>query len=143
MATSTTNLKVRSGNRVVITFGGTVVGFLQSVRPSDDYSLDAASGIGDARVQEHVPGVARHSISVSQLCLFTGGLREAGIACENSDDALKGRVYDIVVQSKDDGTVLRKYTGCSYASGSVDIGKHAIIIADGQFMALDVGGLGL
>lgn len=139
---ATTNLRVRTGNRVIVSFDGKEIGLVQNLRPSDDYGLDAASGIGDIHVIEHVPTVARHSISCSALVLFTGQMREAGIAAVNGDDALKGIVFDIVVQSKDDGTVLRKYTGCSYASGSVDITKHAILVGDAQFMALDVSGTG-
>ena len=65
-----------------------------------------------------------------------------GIIPENGDAALKGLVFDIEVYSKDDGSLLRKYTGVSYDSGSIDINKHAIIVQNGQFKALDVGGTG-
>ena len=40
----------------------------------------------------------------------------------------------------DDGTLLRKYVGCSYASGSIDIQKHQIAVQSAQFNALDVVG---
>lgn len=140
---ATKNVKVRTGNRVIATFDGKQVGLLQNVRLSDDYGLDPASGIGDIHVQEHVPTVARHSVSVGALVLIAGAMREAGISAINGDDALKGVVFDIVVQSKDDGAVLRKYVGCSYASGDVDIQKHAILVSNATFMALDVVGTGL
>lgn len=137
---ATQNLKVRSGNRIVPLFDGKVIGLIQSVRMSDDYGLDAASGIGDIHVQEHVPTMARHSISVQSMVLVKGAMLEAGIAMENGDDALRGLVIDIEVYSKDDGKLLRKYTGCSYASGDMDVSKHAIIMQSGQFMALNVFG---
>ena len=67
-----TNLKVRSGNRTVISFGSIDIGLVQSVRSSDDYGHEGASGIGDAHVVEYVPGQARHSISVSKMVLLIG-----------------------------------------------------------------------
>lgn len=140
---ATTNVKTRTGNRVIVQFDGKQIGLVQSVRMSDDYGLEPASGIGDIHVQEYVPSMARHSLSVSSMVLFRGAMREVGLATVNGDDALEGKVFDIVTMSKDDGTVLRKYTGCSYASGDIDISKHAIIVSNAMFNALDVSGEGL
>ena len=137
------NLKARTGNRVIVKFNGLQIGLIQSVRSSDDYGLEPASGIGDIHVQEYVPTMARHSISVSSMVLFVGAMREAGITALNGDDVLQGKVFDIVVQSKDDGSELRKYVGCSFASGDVEVQKHGIIVATAQFNALDVTGFGL
>jgi hypothetical protein len=138
---ATQNLKVRSGNRIVPVFDGKQLGLIQSVRMNDDYGPEPASGIGDIHVTEWVPGMARHSLSVSTMVLNTQSMREAGISMENGDAVLQGLVFDIEVYSKDDGTLLRKYVGCSYASGDVEITKHAIVVASGQFNALDVTGL--
>lgn len=140
---ATTNVKTRSGNRVTVRFDGREIGLVQSVRMSDDYAPEPASGIGDIHVIEYVPTMARHSLSVSTMVLFTGAMREAGISLENGDDALLGLVFDIVVESKDDGSELRKYLGCSFASGDVEVSKHAIIVSNAQFYALDVVGTGL
>jgi len=137
------NQKVRSGNRVVIFMDGVKVGLLQSVSMNDDYGPEPASGIGDIHVQEHVPTMARHTISVTQMVLNRGALRQLGVTAENGDDVLQGLVFDIETQSRDDNTTLRKYVGCSYASGSVDVTKHAIIVSSGQFNALDVTGGGM
>ncbi len=142
MATSAINVQARTGNRVVIQIGGVVIGLMQNIRPNDDYGLDPVSGIGDIHVIEHVPTVARHSISASVVVLINDQLRKAGIFVENGDDALQGRVYDIIVQDKASGTVLVKYSGASYASGSIDIQKHAIVVSDANFMALDRTGTG-
>ncbi|MBK7491175.1 MAG: hypothetical protein KBF68_08485 [Nitrosomonas sp.] len=132
------NLKARSGNRIVVMFDGKQLGLIQSVRMNDDYSPEPASGIGDIHVQEYVPTMARHSLQVQSMVLNKGTLREAGITAENGDAVLQGLVFDIEVYSKDDGTLLRKYTGCSYASGDLEVTKHAIVVASGQFFALDV-----
>lgn len=132
------NLKARSGNRIVVMFDGKQLGLIQSVRMNDDYSPEPASGIGDIHVQEYVPAMARHSLQVQSMVLNKGTLREAGITAENGDAVLLGLVFDIEVYSKDDGTLLRKYTGCSYASGDLEVTKHAIVVASGQFFALDV-----
>lgn len=140
---SSINLKTRSGNRVVPKIDNKTIGLIQSLRMSDDYSPEPASGIGDIHVAEYVPTMARHVINVSSMVLFTGAMREAGVAMENGDAVLEGIVFDIAVESKDDGTLLRKYTGCSYASGDIEIQKHAIIVSNAVFNALDVSGTGL
>lgn len=135
-----TNVKTRSGNRVVVLFDGKQIGLVRSVSGNDDYGLDPASGIGDIHVQEHVPTVARHSLSVSSMVLIKGAMLEAGIVPENGDAALRGLVFDLEVYDKDNGSLLRKYVGVSYGSGSIDINAHQIIVQNGQFMALDVVG---
>lgn len=134
------NLKTRTGNRIVAVLDGKQVGLLQSVRANDDYSPEPASGIGDIHVQEYVPTMARHTLSVSTMVLNRGSLLAAGIAMENGDAMLQGLVFDFEVYDKDDGTLLRKYIGCSYASGDLDVSKHAIVMQSGQFNALDVSG---
>ena len=136
------NLKTRTGNRIIVTFDGKQVGLVQSVRMNDDYGPEPASGIGDIHVQEYVPSMARHTLSVSSMLLNRGTMLEQGIAMENGDAMLQGLVFDIEVYSKDDGTLLRKYVGCSYASGDMEISKHAIVMASGTFNALDVTGRG-
>lgn len=136
------NHKVRSGNRTVITYDGFTVGFVKSVRMNDDYSPEPASGIGDIHVGEWVPTMARHTITVSRLILETDKMRERGIFAENGDAVLEGLVFDIETYNRDDGTLLRKYTGCSYASGDMEVSAHQILIGSGQFNALDVGGTG-
>lgn len=136
------NLKTRSGNRIVVVFDGKQIGLVQSVRMNDDYSPEPASGIGDIHVQEYVPTMARHSLSVSAMVLNRGAMMEAGIVMENGDAMLQGLVFDFETYSKDDGKLLRKYVGCSYASGDMDISKHAIVMQSAQFNALDVTGMG-
>lgn len=134
------NLKVQSGNRIVAVFDGKQIGLAQSVEMNDSYGLEAASGIGDIHVQEHVPTMAVHSMSVSALLLRKGALLAAGIVPENGEAVLQGLVFDFEIYSKDDGTLLRKYVGCSYDSGSISVQKHAIVVQNGQFKALDVVG---
>ena len=134
------NVKTRSGNRVVVVFDGKQIGLVRSVRANDDYSPEPASGIGNIHVQEYVPTMARHSLSVSSMVLIKGAMLEAGIAAENGDAMLQGLVFDLEVYSKDDGKLLRKYIGVSYASGDIDISAHQIIVQSGQFNALDVVG---
>ena len=136
------NRKVKSGNRVVCVFDGKQIGLAQSVDMNDDYAPEPASGIGDIHAQEYVPTIARHTLQVEEMVLITGSLRELGVTAANGDDMLRGLVFDILVLGKDDGVLLRKYSGCSYASGSVQVRKHAIVVASGTFNALDVHGTG-
>ena len=132
-----TNLQVRSGNRIIITFGGVQIGMLQSVSANDDYAPEPASGIGDIHVQENVPTIARHSLSVSAMVMNKGAMVKAGLAPTNGDAVLLGIVYNVEIYSKDDGTLLANYIGCSYASGSLEVTKHAIVMQHGQLLALD------
>lgn len=136
------NVKTQSGNRLIVKFDGQQVGLVQSVRMSDDYGPEPASGIGDIHVQEYVPTLARHVLNVSNMVLKKGALRAAGLTPENGDAILRGIVFDILSQDKDTGQVLRKYIGCSYASGDMDITKHAIVMSSAVFNALDVSGSG-
>jgi len=136
------NIKVHSSNRIAIVIDGKQVGALQSVRASDDYGPEPASGIGDIHVFEHVPSMARHSLSVSSMVLRRGSLRSLGIAMENGDDVLRGLVFDIEAYDKLSNELVYKYTGCSYASGDVEINKHSIVMASGMFNAIDRVGTG-
>jgi len=136
---ATTNIKVRTGNRTVVLLDGKQVGLIQSVRSSDSYGLEAVGGLGDIHVQEHVPTTATHSLSIQQLVLYTGTLRQLGLSLENGDEALKGTVFDIVTMDKN-GETLRKYTGCSYDSGDLEVSAHRVISSSCQFKALDVSG---
>ena len=139
---ATQNIKTRSGNRIVIEFDKKQLGLVRSCRANDDYSPEPASGIGDIHVQEYVPTMARHNLSIQQMVLIKGAMLEAGIAAENGDDMLRGLVFDIVFYDKDTGAQLRKYVGCSYASGDIDVSAHQIVVSSGTFNALDVVGKG-
>ena len=136
------NRKVHSGNEIIVLFDGRQVGMVRSVRGSDDYGPDPASGIGDIHVLEYVATMARHTISVSGMVLLKGNMMGAGITPENGDAMLQGLVFDLEVYSKRDGKLIRKYVGVSYASGDIDIQAHQIVVSSGQFNALDVTGTG-
>ncbi|HSW64267.1 MAG TPA: hypothetical protein VLH56_13310 [Dissulfurispiraceae bacterium] len=132
------NVHVRSANRLLVVFGGKQIGMLQNVSLMDEYAPEPASGIGDIHVIEYVPTMARHSLRVTAMMLLRGAMLEAGVVPENGDGMLAGLVFDIEVYSGDDGVLLRKYRGCSYASGSIEITRHAIVVQTGMFNALDV-----
>lgn len=140
---ATSNVQTHTGNRIVVEMDGKRVGLVQSVRMNDSYALEAASGIGDIHVVEHVPTKANHSLSVSTMVLFKKNLAQVGIVPENGDAALQGLVFDIVSYSRDTGQVLRKYTKCSYDSGDVDVSAHRIVTRSAQLKAIDVTGLGI
>lgn len=137
-----TNRVVKSGNRNVVLFDGTEIGLVQSVDANDNYNPEQASGIGDIHVAEHVPTLADHTINVSKMVLRFDQMRAAGISWLNGDDALEGRIFDISVIDKDSGQEVRRYIGCTYASGGVRTNKHAIMLTDAVFKALDVTGTG-
>ena len=137
------NVKTRSGNRIKVVSDGKQIGLVQSVSMNDDYAPDPASGIGDIHVQEYVPTMARHSLSVGAMVLNKGSMMDAGIVMENGEGVLQGLVFDFETYDGDTGDLLRKYVSCSYASGSIDVTKHAIVTQNAQFYALDVVGTGM
>jgi hypothetical protein len=134
------NIKMRSGNQIQAMLDGKFVATIQDIRMNDDYGPEPASGIGDIHVLEYVPTMARHTLQVSHMVMKERNLRSAGISLENGDDALRGMEFDIEVLDRESGEVLRKYTGCSFASGDVDVRKHAILISSATFNARDVVG---
>lgn len=136
------NRNVRSGNQIKVLFDGKQIGLIQSISMNDDYAPEPASGIGDIHVQEYVPTMARHTLSVSAMLLNKSQLQAAGIVPENGDAVLQGLVFDIEQYDGLTGVLLRKYTGVSYASGSIETQKHAIVTSNAQFNALDVSGDG-
>lgn len=137
------NVQARSGNRFLLVMDGVTIGAARSARLSSDYGPEPLSGIGDIHVLEHVPTMARHSVSVAQMVIKKRSLLALGLVPENGDGALRGLVFDILAQDKDTGEVVQKMIGCSYASGDVDISAHQITMMNGQFNALDVQGTAL
>lgn len=131
------NIQVHTGNRIAVIFDGKAIGAVTSVRGNFDLSPEPVTGIGDINVIEHAPTLARHSISVSQMVLKKENMMNAGISTENGDAALRGLVFDIEVYDKDNGKLLRKWTGVSYASGDIDVSANRITVTSGQFNALD------
>lgn len=135
-----TNLLVHSGNRIIVRLDGKTVGLIQSVRASDDFAPEPASGIGNIEAQEYVPTMARHTVNVSMMTLKDKTLLSEAIAEENGGDTLRGRVFDIEIFEKNSGKLLRKYVDCKYASGDVEVTKHAIVVTNAVFMALSATG---
>ena len=137
---ATVNQNMQSGNLVKALFDGREIGTIQSVEMDDDYGLEPASGIGDPRPVEHVPGMARHSLQVSSMMFKRRSMRSAGVAPENVDGVMQGLVIDIVVYDRVSGEPIRTYHGCSYASGRTSVAKHTIVMESGTFLAIDVTG---
>ena len=134
------NLQTRSANVARILFDGNEVGLMQNCRFGDDYAPEPASGIGNIHVQEYVPTMARHTITANAMALRAKSLYQLGIIPENGDAVLQGLVFDIEIYDTSTNTLMRKYLSCSYASGDLEIQKHAIIATDCTFYALDAAG---
>lgn len=114
------NILVSTGNRVAVVMNGVEVGLCQSVRCSDNYNLQAASGIGDIHVQEWVPTQAVHQITAQTMVLFIDDLKGAsgagaieqssmrgalstsqnGDIMNNGDAVLRGLTFDLHIQGK-------------------------------------------
>lgn len=139
---ASTNVKAKSGNRIAVMFDGKQVGACKSVSFHEDYGLDPVTGIGDIHVLEHVPTLARYSIQMEAIVLEKEQLRSAGITAVDGEDVLLGRVFDIVVIGKDTGEEIRKFTGCSYASGDIRFTANQVISTSASFNCLRASGTG-
>lgn len=134
------NQQVRSGNRIVAMFDGKQIGLLQDIRFQEDYNPTEASGIGNILVQEWVPTLARFNVSTRFMVLNLQSMYSAGIVPIDGDGVLQGFVFDIQIQDSVSGLLLRKYVGCSYASGDIEVTKHAIVMTNANFNCLTATG---
>jgi hypothetical protein len=122
-------------------FDGVQIGLLQDVRFNEDYAPAEASGVGNIRVVEYVPTMAKYTVSARFMVLNLGSMYKAGVVVpKDADGVMQGFVFDIAVYDNGDGSLLRKAIGCSYASGDIEIQKHAILVSSANFNALDVSG---
>ena len=137
---ATTNRQAHSGNLIQILQDNRKVGVIQSLRLNDDFAPEPLSGVGEVTVVEHVTTIARFSLTVQYMALRRQTMFSEGLAHVTSEDSLVGKVFDIEVSDKVTGRVLKKYESCTYASGDVEITKHAIIAKSAQFMALRTSG---
>jgi hypothetical protein len=156
---ATQNILAHSGNLIALELDGKRFGTIRTLRANDDYAPEPLSGIGDIHVQEYVPSMARHSLSVDYMVIKTDSLRKAGLLDENGCARLQGMEFDITIYEKNptagsggnasqascEGalTELRKYRYCSMASGSVNVQAHQIVVSDATFNARDVVGKGI
>ncbi len=149
------NVRVYSGNRITLEVANQEIGLAQSLQAADSYGLQPASGIGNINVIEYVPSLATHEVTLSAVLLYPSALANVasiqdfdnGHAFENGKAALRGLTCDIVLRGRSiEGIdnpqgadrVIRKYVGCSYDSGTISVEKHAIVIYNARFRALDV-----
>lgn len=136
-----TNLLTRSGNKIIATFDNKQIGLLQEIRFQETLDPQEASGIGNIHVREWVPTLQRLSITARWMVLNKQSMYNAGVGIpENGDDALNGLVFDIQILDAATGELLRKFIGCSYASGDVEVQKHQIVFSNASFLALDSSG---
>jgi hypothetical protein len=141
---SQVNQVVRSGNKILVKYDNKTIGLVQDIRFTEDYNPTEASGIGNINVQEWVPTMARYQISTRFMLLNKQSMYNAGIAATNAADpstgVLNGIVFDIEILDSATGKSLRKYVGCSYASGDVEVTKHAVVVTSANFNCLDATG---
>ena len=132
--------RVMTGNEIRVAIDGVELELVQSIRFTDDYGHEDASGIGDIHVQEHVPTVARHTATMSKLAVPREVAVELGIITEHGDAAMAGKVFDIEVFEKESGALIRKVINCTNIGGDIGFTAHRMIMTDAQFRGRDVSG---
>lgn len=150
----TNNVTVYSGNLVFVQFqapNGTVnyVGLGQTATINQDAGLQAASGIGDNRVKQWVPGMAQVTVNVADMAINSQSYESLGLAPSTSlTDILTLGLFTITIvdQTVDPQTgayslvPIKQVIDCLYAQGSLNITKHAPLTANVTFNGLDVSG---
>jgi hypothetical protein len=137
------NILVHTGNKIRILFDDVEVGLVQALRATEDYAPEPASGIGEIEVQEYIPTMARYNLAVTGMALRKQNMIQLGIYAVDSQFTLQGLVFDIAVYDRTvgaDANLLRRYNGCSFASGDLEFTKHAIVAQNANFVALRVAG---
>jgi hypothetical protein len=143
-------------NLVQLRFGHKLIGYLDEFSAQEDFGLQPLTGIGDARAQEWVPGMYNITITATRgilmgpsiFSILNGASQSAGasgggstVPFGNMDSALQGMTFDCVAQQKgQNGTTLRTYRNCSFASVSISIRANAIIMANITLRCLDASG---
>jgi hypothetical protein len=140
---ATQNRTIRSGNLVYIYLDGIKVGAAQDATIEFDIAPEPVYGIGDIDPIEHVPTRATYRVSVTQAVLEYNSLLAMGVIPENGDVALIGKVFDFVKVDRLTNKVIRKYVGCSYASGQIATRANGNLTCSGQFVALGAQGTNL
>lgn len=140
---STPNRNIRSGNLTYVYLDGQQIGAAQDVTMDFDLAPEPVYGIGDIDPIENVPTRASYRVSVTQAVLERKSLLALGLIPENGDAALQGLVMDFIKVDRITGAVIRKYIGCSYASGQISTRASGNLSVTGQFMALGAQGVGL
>lgn len=131
---------VHHGNEVKVVMDGIELDLVQTVRGSDNYGHEPASGVGDIHIKEHVPSLARHTVTLSAFALRKDRAITLGIIQENGNAALRGKAFTIEVFDRT-GALIRKWTQCVNDSGDVTVTAHRIIVKDATFLATDAAGV--
>lgn len=140
---ATVNRNVRSGNLVYVYLDGQQIGAAQNASMDMDFAPEPIYGIGDIDPIENVPTRASYRVNVTQAVLDRQSLLARGLIPENGEAALQGLVMDFVKVDRLTGQVLRKYIGCSYASGQISTRTNGHLEITGQFNALGAQGVDL
>ena len=112
---------------------------LQNVRGSDDYAPEAVSGIGDIHAREYPPTMARHQFRLGGYMVKDEPAIEGGFFSEDGDQRLEQIAFDVMIATKE-GPELRRYLGCTFASGSFTLTAHRLLMKNAVFNALNVQG---
>jgi hypothetical protein len=137
---ATNKVTVQTGNLVYVLLDNARIGMIQSLRAGDDYGQQEVSEIGNIHVVEYVPTLARHTLTAAVVSLKAESLESDGVAPENGDEVLQGRVFDVSVIDKTTGNELRRYINCTFASGDMEVTRHQVIVRNVTLLATDVRG---
>ena len=124
------------GNRVLLKFGGKVVGDgVQSVDPADDFGLQDVDGLGNPEAVELVPGKVVHTITLSKFFVYNKRLIDTGFV-PTSEQYLMPPEFEVEILDRVSGETVELYTQCKLASYARSYGKHVISVENATIRSL-------
>lgn len=126
-------------NKIRLMVDGVQLNLVGRFEATDDYALEAVSGIGDIHVIEHVPTIALHRFTLNGYVEKTEKTISMGIIPENGDVALRGKTFHIEIFDTE-GPLLRKYEDAMCNNGSSSADAHRLYMKGATFHALDTAG---
>lgn len=117
------------GNRALLKLNGETfaAGTIQSVSVADNFGLQDVSGLGDAEVVEHIPGLVTHSINLERVFIYNKNLFRQGFV-PNSTQYINPPSMELEILDKVTGETLEHYTGVKVESYDRTYGKHALSV---------------
>lgn len=126
-------------NKSRVFINGVELFLLSDIRCSDDYALEAISGIGNVHVKQHVPTVARHQFTLNGYMERNEKTIRNNIIPENGDVALRGRTFSVEIFDRE-GPLLRRYEEAMCNDVNASMSAHRLMMKGATFHATDVKG---
>lgn len=126
---------VHTGASILLVIDNKVVGRAQGVSGERTFGTEPVYEIGSIMPAEYVHNRYEGSVRVDRFFVKKKSLKDLGLA-PLGEEVLKQNIIDIVIVSKEDGSVIRAYRGCSIVNYSEEFRANAIAGENATFYYL-------